>query len=512
MPITPEKARAELARRELERRGQQQPAQQSAQQPLENQFAQQQEQALGGMDTKDLLGQLMMLGGAGAAGYGVYQGAIVPAAQKGFQEATYKQNVFDTLKGLQKQLGVEGTEAEYIPKRIGEVETGLKSKFSMQENDIKYRSELALQNAKKALNDFDDKILSSNVDNLSKTLEENFPVFLKSASQGYEAGMNAIEQFLESKNIAINSQSFTQGMVDKTITEGMTRGLTEMELSPLMKIRQELSSVDKMPFSQVKGYVSGVINQNPNSKLSALLRKNWLSYLDDTLPADVSPVIKGQLTKINSAYKQFAEARFQYSKIISPAGEFNRKAANKYLLDYFKSNIDDGTEQLMNLISKGNDIVGGIQGVESQFNAIKEMKPLRTKLTQEIFVTKQLKQQALNDLADEATQKIGKLRAMRGKYDEFISRFRVIQEKEAGSKLKMIPRLIKNLHRFGKIGGTVLTIVPQLLDAYKFSQDPEAYMAATGTSFSPEEMKEMRNKYQKGTMTEEEKIALGLIL
>ena len=500
MPITPEQARQELARRELARRQGQQPQQQfmqQAQQLLTQQLNEQQGQQLGDLDKQQLLKTLITAGGVGAVGYGAYRGGLVPAIQKRYQDITQKQNIINTLKDFQKQLGIEGTEAEYIPKRISELETSYKTNIRIRENEIKYRSDLALQNAKSAVEDFDNKILSSKVENLSKTLEENYPTFLKNASQGYKAGMDAIDSFLVSKNIPLNSLQFEQGFLDKAIAEGISRGLTEAELAPLLNLKTQiapkfnaqgiLAQEQTLPFSRIKGYISGLTQPNPNSKLSALVNKNWLDFLEQTLPDDVSPLIKGQLSKLNMNYKQFAEARFQYSKIISRGGEFNRQAANKYLLNYFKSNIDDGTQQLITIIGKGNDIVNGIQGVEEKFNAITQLKPQRGELIRQIGATKQLKQEALNQLADDATKNITRLRAMRSKADEFISRLKVRQEQQLGNKLLAIPRILKALGRLGRGGITALAIVPSILDAYRYSQDPEAYLyqAETGEELAP---------------------------
>jgi len=238
----------------------------------------------------------------------------------------------------------------------------------------------------------------------------------------------------------------------------------------------------------MKGYVSGVVGRDPTSRTAAILNKNWLNFLETNAP----PEVKGQLSMLNKNYRQFAEARIQYSKIIGKAGEFNRGAANKYLTDYFKSNIDSGTQELVNLISKGNEIVTGIEGVETKFNALKELKPQRGKLLSEIPAMKQLKQEALNKLANDAVKKVSKVRAMRSKYDEFLSRYRVQQEKTVGGKLMRIPRAIKSLGRILRRGGTILSIAPMILDAVRYSQDPEAYMyqMETGQELAPKDSME----------------------
>ena len=483
MAITPQQARQELARRELARRQTQQ------EEPIQQQ-PQQQNTLL-----RDLLIGTAVMGGGG----------VIKGIQKFREPFQERKTILQDLMKSQEQLGVEKTQIEYLPKKLSEIQTQINKNYKTKVDKLKYDTNNALNNAKSAVTDFDDKILNTNIGNLSKTIEEGYPQFLKSASKNYEIGMEVIEKILVEKNIQYSTLDFSN-FLNKTIKEGTVRGLTPEEISPLIKAQQYvtpkmegsglLAEETPMSFQTIKNFRSGINKQYPNSRLSAIVNKNWGEFLETKAPPEIQQV----LSVHNKAYSQFAEARFKLSKLVTPAGEFDYKAANRYFLDYAKSKIDDGQQNLGRILGEGNDIVNKIEGAKEAFAKVGDLKTQRVVLKETIPAIKQSQQDALRNLATQAQQQTDNVIKWKSNVNQKLSELAKIQERIENRSLLRIPSKILGLARKAGTAFSMYPMISQAMGIKSFADIQD--IAASQVSGIPQEIfpkiRMAREKQKKG--------------
>jgi len=428
--------------------------------------------------TSKLLQALLVAGGA-AAGVGIYN-----AGEKGRLLKTEGKGLLGELTGMQDKLGIKGTEPTFVPTKISSIISQKQRDTAFEMEKIKYDTDLAIKNHKIAIDEFDNKILNSSAENLSKTVKDNFPQLQKNVTSAYGAGMRGIENILEKNNVKFDALSFNTDVLDKTLSQAMSTGSLPNELSALTQAKEmTLPKFDSQgmmidtptSFTQMKGYVSSIINQDPNSKVSTMLRKNWGEFLEANAP----PEVKEQLSSLNKSFKPYAEARTRLSKIMDTrTGEFDYKGLNKYFLEYAKSNIDNGTENLMRLLGEGNDIVTKISGVSDKFANLTEVKGQRT-LLREMLPTMQKSQQTLlNEVASKSKVEIDKMIKWRDKSNEIISMLKQNQENLNKTRLLGIPdKIVKLGTRLAGKSLGALSIAPMIMQAVNFGKDPEGAMA-----------------------------------
>ena len=429
--------------------------------------------------TMDLLGKGAATTAALAAG-----GAAVMGAKEGiskFREPyVQKKSLTGELQGMQKQLGIEGTEAIYIPKKISELQQTSKQKYAGLASEYKNQANSAINTLKQRLNNLDNKVLTTNADDLAMTIKSGFPAFSKSASQGYKAGMDAIELFLQDKGITVSPVKFTMDVLDKTIGQAREAGYSEDQVQQLLRVKEaitprvnEAGMLDpEQPFSftKAKGLIKNITQNEPWSGTSSMLRENWGEFLETNLPPEASK----QLKLLNQSYKPFAEARNTLIKLSNPkTGEFDTKGLTRYFVDYAKKGMDNGATNLMQLVGEGSNLVSPIEGVKEKFGELGQIRTERTGIKEAIPKVQANLASKIQEISQQAEQELKKFTDWKTKAQELISKVKV-QEGRIENR-NVVARAFKTITGLGKMA-PFLSISTQLFDAFNYAQDPEGYL------------------------------------
>jgi len=451
-------------------------------------------------EMKDLLKEGAITTGALATG-----GATVIGAKAAFQKLRepyiQKKAITGELQGMQKKLGIEGTEAVYIPKKIGELQRATKQKYSDIELGYKNRAVSAVNTLKQNLNTLDNKVLTTKADDLAMTIKSGFPGFARSASQGYKAGMDAIEGFLADKGITISPIKFGTDVIDKTIESAREAGYPEENIQQLLRVKEAitpkineqgmLEPEVSFSFGKAKGLISNITKNEPYSGQSSMLRENWGDFLEKNLPSEAS----AELKLLNESYKPFAEARNAIIKLSNPkTGEFDTKGLTNYFLNYAKKNIDNGAKNLMELIGEGSNLVTPIGGVKEKFEELGQLKIQRVGIKEAIPKIQANTQVKLQEISARAEKELNNFTVWKSKAEELISKLKV-QEGRIENR-NVIARAFKTITGLGKIA-PFLSISTQIFDAINYAQDPEGYLyqMETGQQMPPEG--EQREKWKR---------------
>lgn len=333
------------------------------------------------------------------------------------------------LKGIQEQIpstigqpNIEGTEATFLPKRLNQVS----------------------QNLKQQLNAFDETLVSLKSKDLASTIQQGHSTFRKSFHDSYSKGLDELDSYFQNKPITAESYA---NFLDNVIQRLYKKGLPESQIKPIENLRNAISPSKEyiIPFSQAKGNISGLVNQDPYSGTSGVLREQWGDFLSQNAPSsDVSL----KLEEMNGKYKTFLKAESRLNKMFDKSGEFNLGKAMGQLAKYTRDRVDDGIVDLMKLLGEN------ISGVKEKFSSLSQLKEKRFK----------------NE--DLIKQQLDKINNLREKSEELISRGNVLQEKLDSRNAAKI--LVKTFG-LGKRALGMLSIIPQITDAIKFGEDPEAW-------------------------------------
>lgn len=413
--------------------------------------------------------------------YGIGAGVVAGAGyglKKGYEflrqpkVRTELKGVGQELKGIQQQIpsmagrtSIEGTEVSFLPKRLNQVS----------------------QNLKQQLNTFDETMVSLSAKDLSETIKTSYPSWIKSATDTYGAGLDQLDTYFQNKPITAKVYA---DLLDDTINVLYKKGIPINQIKSLEVLRDGISPSKEIviPFSQAKNHISNLVNQEPYSATSGILREKWGDFLEKNAPKEVSE----KLGQLNKQYKTFSNARTQLSRVVDQqTGEFNVSKLNNYLTKYTRQRVDEGIVDLMKLLGEGSELTQPIGGVSRKFETLSKLRVKRFQ----------------NE--DAIRQQIDKINSLRSKSEELISRGKVLQTKLEG---RNVAKALTRLFGLGKKTIPFLSIIPQITDAVRFSKDPAAYIAALESGLSQEELIEARKKYQEGTMTEEEKIRYGLMI
>ena len=515
----------------------------------------------------DILTATGLAAGAGAAGVAGVKGAKV--AGKYFLEPrkVYK-GIEQQLVNMQKGLGLEGTTLEFIPQRLKEQAIGIKeagvgqlAEFDTETQLKTFGMESAKNNVKQTtdllkgqLNSFDTNLVSKSVEDLSMDIKTQYPQLFKDASASYEAGLQTVENHFNQAGAVLDTDNFGKGFVDRAIIQARQQGISEENISPLIKLKQQFTPLIKagkdlesvynakvaealkkpMTFTQAKGLVSEVIQSDPNGRLSAVARNAWGDYLENISSGE----IKQELGKLNSQYRTFKNLQTQLINLSDPnTGEFNTKGLNKVLLDYAKTRRNEGVVDLMDYLSEGSPMTKPLKGVKGKWTNLNQLLEERFKLQsniqrmeetggvieKEMLGSKGISIKSRRIVEAEIQQRLDKIRTMTSKYTELASKMEA-----AGEKIPFRGKAIKQfILGVGRGAGAralartpfITSAIAQLLDVGHYVEDPMAYMGSVESGISREEFKRLRGilrKTQEGekitAQEEEDLVNAGLMI
>lgn len=372
------------------------------------------------------------LGAAGAAGIGW-------AANKMIQPAARieRRNILKELNNMQAQAGIPGTEPAYLPKDLTLAQQQINVAKSNKVNNIRTQQDVAIKSLKNKIEAFDNSLLNTQVSDLSEHIKTQAPEFFKSASKNYADGLNTIDGMFKEADYRFSNTDIEKNVVGKALDTAKAQGIPDDELKPLMKAIDSLQGQSKllnskgkpltseMSFSNAKQVISNAMKDDPFSPSSSILRETWGQYLEKNSP----PKAAEYLRSLNKSFQTFAQAREALKKIANPkTGEFDTKALNKYFQDYAKKNIDNGTENLMNLLSGKTPSVASPMDM-GKFSELQGMAGVRKEQIGKLRGMQLDTPEKINAVKQQAGQEIEKILQWRKKASELNSRLNVLNDK-----------------------------------------------------------------------------------
>lgn len=440
--------------------------------------------------------------------------AVPPIGKYLYQPEVRKQRagLKQELGGMQKQLGIEGTEPTFIPKKISQNIEDVAFRRNQAVGQLDNFTKQTTQSLKNQLNILDDTLISLNAEDLAKTVKSNYKDWLNSAYESYRVGRSAAGEFYNQfGGKPLDNQVIATEILDKA------NNRLPMPDARIQALRESLTPVDiennfiqrPMSFEEVDQLVNNIVRENPTSNASHAVSKEWSNFIKSNGPKEVSEY----MSNLDSKYSTFAQAREKLSSLIDRStGEFDHKGMIKYLIDHTKRGYDEGTVNLMKMLGEASDLLEPIKGVKEKFGALSQLRQKRAEVKGKIGETALSSRERLSEIEKMADEEISKMKGLKNKSQELLSKAAVVEEKLASrNPAKIIAKM------FGRKVVPFLGVAPQLLDALTYAKDPSLYSAVQETGLGEEQLKGIRdsyNRFKAGTHTKEDEdllIGSGLI-
>ena len=316
----------------------------------------------------------LLSGGLGA--YGLYQ---IGKGIKNYLQAPQKQiaPILEQFKIWQGQNpSLQNIQSQDLPKFINYKTSIMESKYGNISKNIQFQANKGQLILQQRLQDFDNSILSSNIENLSNTVKTNYPRFLQDTYQAYKMGLEGYESILSQKKIQLSTLEFDTQVVNKTL-ENLRNSIPEENLTALKPILRDATQSERpITLSQAKKHFEQIRNNLPPEG-QYKITENWGKFLEK----NATPEVAKQLGEMNKNYITFAEARTTLNKYLNPkTGEFDIKGLNNYFLNYAKKKIDSGTKNLMEFLGEGSELTKPIEGIKEKFKGLESLKSKRAKI------------------------------------------------------------------------------------------------------------------------------------
>jgi hypothetical protein len=357
--------------------------------------------------------------GAGAAA-AVGGGALaIHAFNAPARQVKLREKELDNIKT--KYLQTPYVASSDVPSRIKDklqTETQpMKSEIVTEQAKLKNANIAAKQasaNLKRTLNDFDNQILSKSAKDMADSLLQNQDKFFERTYENYGQVIDLAEEKLTKAGKNIDSQSFIQGVIDKSIQDATAEGLPPDKMGRInsfkAKISQQLESAiideESKPFlrnepitvRQAKGLVRNLSKGSPK-ELSMALRENWGTFLGQY------PDVADDIGSANKDYKEFAKIRRALYKTIDESGKYNPKLLHRMMYSYVKSGTETGLQEMVNLMAKGQGIIDPVPDVGREFSKLEGTKIARTAIQK----TGEQTQRGIEKVISESTKRTGDL-------------------------------------------------------------------------------------------------------
>lgn len=409
------------------------------------------------------------------AGYGAYK-----AGKKFYEPFGLKKEITGQLKDMQGPLGIKGTELKYIPQALNQKKNDILAQAKMTNNELNFN-----------IKNINNKLIPQVSGDLSNHIVANIGDFNKTLSKSYDERISAISDLAEQKGFKFTSKNFIEDVLDTAISQAKSSGSTPETLSSLENAKNNILSKTKLtdkygkPFGSVlslkdaNSQVSKITNQNPYSSESAILRKTWSSFIERNAPDDILPEIQ----KLNTAYKPAVEARTLVSKFVdSKTGSFDTKKLSKYISDYAKGQRGGDVEGVINLFTKGNDLVNPLPGVAEKFDKVSKLATYRDRLLSQAKNLSKTTSKTTMAISDE----INKSKILLSKLNEAESRI---------ANRNIVARVFKGVTGLGVKGLKAIGPLGIVGQAASLSSDPEGALRSMSFLPSRDKEKEQFNQY-----------------
>lgn len=354
--------------------------------------------------------------GTAAVGIPALLGA--KALRRFIQPFSQKAPIEQQFESWRQQLGLQkGQSPEFITGRIQERVPDIKTEYANKVQTVKSTSKLAVDRLTKNINDFDQTILKSSVEDMTNMTKTAYPKFLENGYGAYEQMLSANEDALVAKNISFSGEDFKTNVINKTINYAKSKGYQPDQIAPLQKLGKGIKE-GSITLTRAKGHITTLASQEklPNN-LIRVMRENWGSELERVAP----PEIQASLKAGNSAYKPFAEVRNALENVIDPrTGQADNVKLYGYIKKYATTQQETGISRVMDILKKDFPEVGKgfekLKGVAVRRQARVDA-PLKAKINQS---------QRLQSLFKEAQQKLQSAQSWAKKAEEANDRLDVL--------------------------------------------------------------------------------------
>lgn len=392
----------------------------------------------------------------------------------------FTQPAFD-LYGVNKESNKLKKEVGIHPKvGLGELEKQVGYKQQLSIAPIKDKISIAeattkraVLNAKNQLSQFDNAILTTNIDDTAQFIKAGHRDFLNTGYNNYGAGLTASAELLKDVGInGIDVETYLLKVIEPVIENARSAGIPDDKLNYLLNIKKQLAikfdskgvEIKTKPLSlqQAKGYIDNVDNFRFKNSLTDKFGK----LLEDLAPE--GSIVKGQIQKMNTSYKPFKEMNTAMYKVIKQTtGEFDDAALTGWLKSYIKTAKDTSKENVLRLLSEGNENINPIPGLKSQVENLKSLRVQRQQLTQQPLQIKTQSQAQIQALKAELQREIKKYVLLKQKASEIASKGKVAKGKligraiTAGALSGQAGNIVQNFLRL-PFSGKVTTALPAI--------------------------------------------------
>jgi len=444
--------------------------------------------------------------GVAAAGAGaLYAGQRVFNAPKRLVDVKEKE-----LKNIKtKYLNEPLIASQDIPARIQDKMTTetqpLRTKIASESQKIssaQLNSAQASAQIKRALDDFDNNIMSQSVNDLTTSLIENEDKFFNGTYNNYGKVIDGAEETLTKAGKQLDSEAFLNNVIQKSMQEATASGVLPENMGKISSFANKISQagesaiidaeskpfIMKQPMTvrQLGGYVRNLSNGAPK-ELAMTLRKNWGSLLeasDEGIARDIGDA--------NRDYTKFYKIRTALYKTIGNAGEFKKDSLARFVKAYAQSNVENGLQEIVNLMAKGQGVIASTPDVGKAFGKIRGNKAVRSA----IEVSGSTAQSMSEGVVSRATKEIqdieSKIDAIKTKSMQMADTAERVLSEQKAIETKYPLRSGGLLKAFGKLAGvarnaSVASIARKSLgafapymmirDAVNGISDPKKYLA-----------------------------------
>lgn len=320
--------------------------------------------------SSDLMSTAAISGGAAALGSAAFAGTKVFNSPQ--RQIVGKEKMLDKIKS--DYLNEPFIASKDLPGRIQlkssieqqEMKSGLLNEKSNLQT-LKTQQDKISRQLGDDLNNFDNTVLKSTVEDFGLKMKETFPKLVKQTYDNYGNKLNEFTDTLVNSGKALQANTFTSDVLEKTITDSVGAGIPEDKLGKLMALRDTIKSDylnEPLSVAHLKGNVDSLASDLPQGA-AIKLRDNWGRFLSDN-----AQEINSDFHIIQKDYSRFANMRDSLYDTIE-GGEFNMKKMNAALFDFAKDKAETGLSRSVRLMAEGNNIVTGMPEINEPFQRLK---------------------------------------------------------------------------------------------------------------------------------------------
>lgn len=385
-----------------------------------------------------------------------------------------RNQIMGELETQQAPLGLKGRSVSSLPQRYGQEISKTKSLYSAKINNYNSLSSQAVKKLQSELSNFEGTVLNKTVDTAANFIKTKAPEFFDSSYTGYKKGLMDAEGMMSAAGKSFDTLSLDTEVISPTIKsfEKVLPQEVVAKISPTIPETGAGLVPNEKPLTvgQAKSHIKSIQAQlkgHPEAQHELSFR--WGQYLEK----NGTPEVIEKLGAINRSYKPIAEARTTINSLSKlNKGEFDDAGIYRLLKDYAKKGEDVSTSNLTQLLTEGNDISVGIEGLGEQIKAVEQSGVKVRTLEKAIKRTGESKQARLRAIREAAKKEVDNLVNLKERSLDLIDRARVAQKKVDN---RSIMGKIPGVKNFISRGLPALGVSGNLLQAVSTQRDFEEF-------------------------------------